>query len=738
MMTRTLNAVLIFACICSCFAGIAQGAALPSATCPDNLKSCTANDVTSTVLAVQILKVCYYGGVGTTTLCTSDANCPDLGSGSGTCADDVCTSTSDNIFVQLTTAFNSTSAQKYDLGLYVSGDGGTVQEPSSALVCSGAAAQAGDGNLNAYPDADTDLFLSLDPTGHSDTPTTTDTCGDLSNPAGPVNWTVSASVRCSIVTGPAQCGPGVSSCLLIPSCRVWQQNANHPSSCQTLADAGTGSKCDCTPLEVTPQLNPCATKTCNDNDPCTTDACQVQGTEGVCVFTPGNAGTVCREAAGVCDVADHCDGIHAGCDDLKLPGTSICRPSTGQCDAAESCTGSSNNCPADGFSPSTTTCTGTSNGGACDGTDSCDGSGHCVDGYKPATTTCRASTGACDVAESCTGSSGACPVDGFQPSTTTCTGTSNGGACDASDSCDGAGHCVDGFKPATTTCRASTGECDPSESCTGSSGACPADGFSPSTTTCTGTSNGGACDGTDSCDGSGHCVDGYKPATTTCRPSAGECDLPESCSGSGSACPADAFKPGGTTCTDDGNFCTSDVCTGSGPACTHPSNGTCNTQIAPTATTCSDFASGTAANLDQASYLVKGTSITSLSPGVMFYYTKIVAPSSAFSFSVSQSNAPLAGSCANWAPLPVQGVGQINLYDASCGNRAASPSYDATTGTATMSITGATPGETLIVGIKYSISNLKGQAVCRPHPTEKYTFSDSAGGTDSLIIVPKN
>jgi len=50
---------------------------------------------------------------------------------------------------------------------------------------------------------------------------------------------------------------------------------------------------------------------------------------------------------------------------------------------------------ASGFQPSTTTCTGTSNGGACDGTDSCDGAGHCVDGYLTATTTCRPAGTAC-------------------------------------------------------------------------------------------------------------------------------------------------------------------------------------------------------------------------------------------------------------------------------------------------------------------------------------------------------
>src|SRR5436309_2184923 len=97
----------------------------------------------------------------------------------------------------------------------------------------------------------------------------------------------------------------------------------------------------------------------------------------------------------------------------------------------------------------------------------------------------------------CTGTSGACPTDSFASATTSCTGTSQGGACDndAADHCSGTSNtCVDVFKSATTTCRASAGQCDVAEMCTGTSGACPTDSFASATTSCTGTSQGGACD----------------------------------------------------------------------------------------------------------------------------------------------------------------------------------------------------------------------------------------------------
>ena len=57
-----------------------------------------------------------------------------------------------------------------------------------------------------------------------------------------------------------------------------------------------------------------------------------------------------------------------------------CRASAGVCDVAENCDGVSNDCPADAFEPTTTTCTGTSNGGVCDATDHCSGTADsCID-----------------------------------------------------------------------------------------------------------------------------------------------------------------------------------------------------------------------------------------------------------------------------------------------------------------------------------------------------------------------
>jgi hypothetical protein len=131
-----------------------------------------------------------------------------------------------------------------------------------------------------------------------------------------------------------------------------------------------------------------------------------------------------------------------------------------------------------------------------------------------------------------------------------------------------------------------------------------------------------------------------------------------------------------------------------------------------------------------------------VSPGTAHYYSAIVAPSASFTITISQAVAP-GSACAfpNWPPLSLQNAAQANLYSGSCGNRASSNSFDPGTGTVTMSVTGATPGESLVIGVKYQTSSLKGTNVCRPHPTETYTISDSTGSggsSDTLVLVPKN
>ncbi len=235
----------------------------------------------------------------------------------------------------------------------------------------------------------------------------------------------------------------------------------------------------------------------DDGNPCTVDACNT--TTGAVTHLPGNPGTVCRAAGGVCDQAETCTGGSAACPaDTLAPAGTTCRASSGACDVAESCTGTGVACPADSF--------------------------------VAAGTTCRPSAGDCDVAEVCTGTAGACPADSVAAAGTACRAAV--GVCDLAETCTGASvTCpADRFVAAGTTCRSAAGVCDLAEACTGTSPACPTDVLAP--------------------------------ATTVCRPATSPCDAPESCSGSDVACPGDRPAADGTAC-NDGNGCTGpDVCTG--------------------------------------------------------------------------------------------------------------------------------------------------------------------------------
>jgi slime mold repeat-containing protein len=554
--------------------------------------------------------------------------------------DDGCAFPGDTVTFTANGTISLTANERFDIGIYLSTDGDPNGDTSESGSC----------QINTLNNAPAPPFVDLDG----------DACGDIDNtykvpnapliqPIGPV------TIQCIDSDGDGKAD--------LPHCETWRQPGDN-DTCNTGTDAPVGapSKCNCGVL----------TSICiavDDGNPCTIDFCDPNTGEVVHEAQPGKP---CGDQTDTdCDNPDVCDA------------NGVCQPN-----------------PAS----STTSCTGSSNGGACDANDSCDGAGNCIDAFQPASTTCRPSAGQCDVAESCNGTSGSCPADGFQPSTHACTGTSNGGACDANDSCDGAGNCVDGFKPQTTTCRESAGQCDVAESCTGSSGACPANGFAASTTSCTGTSNGDVCDANDSCDGAGNCVDGFQPATTTCRASTNNCDPAESCTGSSGACPADT-------------------------------GGSCEAQITPTQVTCSEFASGTAPNEPPGGYTVKSGAVSQVNPGVIFYYSHITMPAGGV-LTFTQSNSGTCGTV--WKPMAPQSLGQVKVFTASCGNVTSSSTINSTTGQITTTVTGPSAGTQLIVGIKYSPGSLAGQAVGACHPTQTYDFSDSGGSSAAFTLLPKN
>ena len=134
-------------------------------------------------------------------------------------------------------------------------------------------------------------------------------------------------------------------------------------------------------------------------------------------------------------------------------------------------------------------------------------------------------------------------------------------------------------------------------------------------------------------------------------------------------------------------------------------------QFAPTQTTCQDFRDGNADTLAAFNYNLKNGAINNVAPGVAFYYVKFTAPASSFTVVINQSD---NGS------TPAFGAMQLNVYNAACSKVAD------TSGTNTISVSGATAGQTYIVSLKVDPSTVVGSA----NPgTVTYTYVTSVNGT---------
>jgi hypothetical protein len=274
---------------------------------------------------------------------------------------------------------------------------------------------------------------------------------------------------------------------------------------------------------------------------------------------------VCRTSGGTCDVADYCDGVNKECTaDIKQSNTYVCRASADDCDVEEKCTGTTNDCPADAFQSSSIVCRASA--GACDVAEQCTGSSAVCPADSKSTAQCRASAGDCDVAESCDGVNNDCPADSFLPYTTLC--RAQDGACDIADYCTGTDAVcpVDAIQSSGYECRASVGDCDVAEVCDGSTKACPADTFVTAGTECR--ASAGVCDLAEVCTGTGALCPSDLKSTAVCRAADGVCDVAESCDGTNNDCPTDAVKPGTFVCKDSAGICdVAENCDGTTKVC---------------------------------------------------------------------------------------------------------------------------------------------------------------------------
>lgn len=148
-------------------------------------------------------------------------------------------------------------------------------------------------------------------------------------------------------------------------------------------------------------------------------------------------------------------------------------------------------------------------------------------------------------------------------------------------------------------------------------------------------------------------------------------------------------------------------------------------QIAPTGTTCQQYAAGTAATLDLLAYTLKGDKINSVSPGVFFYY------------------APVSGSAGQVVKITESHTGiapdidilksQVVLYSDTCSKLACNPLViDDGSATCTLPSNGS-----FIIGVKYDSTSLKGEN--KPTPQNiTYTFGSGLSGNSNKATIDLN
>jgi PKD repeat protein len=208
----------------------------------------------------------------------------------------------------------------------------------------------------------------------------------------------------------------------------------------TVTDQRNGSASQAVTITVNAPPSTCGNGHLDPGEQCDGGACCTSG----CQFA--NAVTVCRPAAGACDVAETCSGASAACPaDLLRPSGFVCRGSAGACDVAETCSGASTACPANGFVQNGTSC---SDGNLCNGAETCQ-AGTCTAGTA---LVCNdnnvCTTDTCAPATGCVFTNNTAPCsDGVACTNDVCAG----GTCTSTPACTGVGE----------TCNLVTGACDP-------------------------------------------------------------------------------------------------------------------------------------------------------------------------------------------------------------------------------------------------------------------------------------
>lgn len=209
-----------------------------------------------------------------------------------------------------------------------------------------------------------------------------ESCNGVSNncppdgfvPSGTVCRAASAGASCDLTEVCTGSGPNCPPNAFKPSSTVCRA-ASAGQFCDVSEFCpGTGPNCPANAFKPASTICRAASagQDCDQTEQCTGSGpnCPADGVKA--------SGTLCRASAGVCDLADSCDGVSKFCT-ADAKSTAVCRAAVDTCDVSESCDGSNNACPADLKAADGTPCL---DADFCNGEESCQ-AGVCSAGPDP-------------------------------------------------------------------------------------------------------------------------------------------------------------------------------------------------------------------------------------------------------------------------------------------------------------------------------------------------------------------
>jgi hypothetical protein len=154
-------------------------------------------------------------------------------------------------------------------------------------------------------------------------------------------------------------------------------------------------------------------------------------------------------------------------------------------------------------------------------------------------------------------------------------------------------------------------------------------------------------------------------------------------------------------------------------------------KITPTATTCREFANGTAETLLNLSYSVNNGKIkNNVTPGVFFYWVSVTVPAGNNNITITQTI-----TTGNFTGLFNFASGS-NVFNSNCNSVSDTITQNPTTGAVTVQFNAPTAG-TYIIGIKYDSKSIVGDPAPSPGTTVHYDFATTGvpGSTSGLDLI---